>query len=64
MRSVCTWLLGSLFACALFCVAPGCDGGGASNLEAQPEVKQNASPSEMPGFDKMQDQLKKEKKIK
>ncbi len=62
MRSVCAGLSGAILLGALLCVAPGC-GGGATNLE-EPEVKKNPSMSDMPGFNKMQEQLKKSKKTR
>jgi hypothetical protein len=46
-------------------VAPGCDSGGASGLEEQPEVKKDVTPSaDMPGLKQMEDKMKKEKKGK
>jgi hypothetical protein len=63
MRALCTWLSATILVGCLVCLAPGC-GGGTSELEKTPEVKQNPTMADMPGYDDMQKKLKEQKKIK
>ena len=62
MRSLLAALCGVVLLGTMMCAAPGCDS--QSGLEDQPEIKKNPTMNDMPGFNKMQDQLKKDKKIK
>lgn len=61
MRSLPTCLAGAALAAFLIAVAPGC-GGGTSGLEKVPEIKQNPTMADMPGFNEMQEKMKTEKK--
>jgi len=62
MRSLCTWLAGTVLAGALVCLASGC--GGTAALEKPPEVTKQPNPmTDMPGYKDMQDKLKTDKKI-
>ena len=63
MRSLCTWLAGTVVVGPLIVLAPGC--GGTSELEKPPEVTKQMDPMrDMPGYKEMQEKLKKEGKIK
>jgi len=64
MRSLCTWLAGTLLAVGFMVAAPGC-GGAASNLEKPPEVTTPPDPMvSMPGYKESQEKLKAQGKIK
>jgi len=52
-----------VFALSIISLAPGC-GSGASDLEKVPEIKQNPTMADMPGYNDMQEKLKKEGKIR
>ncbi len=54
---------GVVLAAPLFVLGPGCDSGTA-DLEKPTEIKNVDPMTDMPGFSKMQDQMKKDGKIK
>jgi hypothetical protein len=63
MRSTCTYLAGVILAGSLFVVAPGCDSG-SGDLEKPAMTKKVDPMTDMPGFAKSQEDLKKSGKIK
>ena len=63
MRSLCTWLVGTVLVAPLMVVAPGC--GGTNELEKPPVVTKNPDPmTDMPGYKESIEKLKKEGKMK
>ena len=63
MRLPCAYLAGVILAAPVLVVSPGCDSG-SSDLEKPAEIKKVTPENDMPGFKKMQDQLKKDGKVK
>ena len=60
MRLSCTYIAGVILAAPVLVISAGCDSG--SDLE-KPSVIKNVTPeNDMPGFKKMQEQMKKEGK--
>jgi hypothetical protein len=63
MRLPCAYLAGVILVAPVLVLSAGCDSG-SSELEKPAEIKKVTPENDMPGFKKMQDQLKSEGKAK
>ncbi len=63
MRLPCAYIAGVVLAAPVLVLSAGCDSG-SSELEKPAEIKKVTPENDMPGFKQMQDQLKKDGKVK
>ena len=63
MRAPCTFLAGVVLTAPLIVSTPGCDSG-TSELDKPAEIKKVDAKTDMPGFNQMQEKLKKQGKTK